>query len=119
MRCGRLLEGETHGAKVCVYEEPRIYPMGKSSSRPNDIVKLAIRAGRLTAPWSNPIPYAPHEWKGQVPDDILEARIVGKLLTEELACLEALGLPKSRKHNVTDAIGIGLKHLKRMGTGGT
>ncbi len=119
--CGRMVEGETHNASSCVYEKPRVYPMGKSASRPNDIVQLAITAGRLTAHWARDrlYEYAPHEWKGQVPDDILERRILGKLLTEELACLESLNLPKSRRHNVTDAIGIGLFHLKRMGTGGS
>jgi hypothetical protein len=95
--------------------------MGKSASRPNDIITLAITAGRLTQPWPKEeiTWYAPHEWKGQVPDDILEKRILGRLLTDELAILNRLDFPKSRKHNVTDAIGIGLVFLKRMGVGGT
>jgi hypothetical protein len=117
--CGRMQEGKYWKDSKCVCEMPRIYPIGKSQSRPNDIIKLAVTAGRLSAPWPDPTWLAPHEWKGQVPDDILERRILGKLLTEELHLFTQLDLPKSRKHNVTDAIGIGLYFLKRMGTGGS
>ena len=122
--CGRFLGFEAlgnwaHDSK-CVCELPRIYPHSKTK-RPNDIVTLAITAGRLTSQWEEKditwIP--PHEWKAQVPDDILEARILTKLSPEERVLLEFLDLPKTRRHNVTDAIGLGLKHLRRMGVGGS
>ena len=56
--------------------------------------------------------YKPHEWKGTVEKKVMELRIQKHLTTEELKIVE---LPaKSLAHNVWDAAGIGLKHLKRL-----
>ncbi len=111
------------GLGHCVCEHPRIYPMGKSSSRPNDIIQLAITAGRQSAPWCQEdiTWFAPHEWKGQVPEDILERRILSALSPEEKGILNTvlLSTPKGYRHNLTDAVGIGLVYLKRIGRGGS
>jgi hypothetical protein len=119
---GRLTDAYFfRGLGKCVIEHPMIYPMGKSSSRPNDIVKLAITAGRQSGPWEDVTWLAPHEWKGQVPDDILERRILAVLAPDEKFIVRTIleKTPKSYRHNLTDAIGIGLVFLKRMGRGGT
>ena len=56
--------------------------------------------------------YTPQSWKGQVPKEIMNNRVLGRLLETELSCLPEYS--KSKMHNVLDAIGIGLKHLKRL-----
>ncbi len=56
--------------------------------------------------------YTPRAWKGQVPKDIMNQRVLGRLIENEISSLPAY--PKSKMHNVLDAIGIGLKHLKRL-----
>jgi hypothetical protein len=121
--CGLVDTWGSHiqGSK-CVCELPRIYPGGKTK-RPNDIIILAISAGRLTQPWDKKdvswVP--PRTWKGQVEDDILYDRIRGFLDPLELdtANRACANLSKSVSHNVWDAIGLGLYHLKRMGVAGT
>jgi hypothetical protein len=56
----------------------------------------------------------PKEWKGQVPKDIMLDRIVNKLNDTEKSVLESKKLIKSKKHNVIDAIGLGLYILDRL-----
>lgn len=116
--CGK---GEATGADYCACELPRIYPMGKSRARPNDLIKLAATAGRLTAPWPEDklIWVPPHDWKGQVPQDILEERIWEALsLVERQRLNEVVSLyAKGKRHNILDAVGIGLYVLKRRRTG--
>jgi len=56
--------------------------------------------------------YKPREWKGQVPKDIMGKRIVARLSAQEVPIIPAL--PKSKLHNVVDAIGVGLYHLRRL-----
>jgi hypothetical protein len=111
------------GAQWCACELPRIYPMGKSKARPNDLIKLAVGAGRLTASWPEEqlIWLPPHEWKGQVPDHILYDRIREALSLEELDRLNEGLSPyaKGKHHNILDAVGIGLYALKRRRTGMT
>lgn len=103
------------GAETVV-EIPKIYPVGKGKGDPNDLIRVAFVAGRITAGAAKVVRLYPYEWKGQVDPDILEARILGLLTREEFALVPRL--PDSLRHNVTDAIGIGLFHLDRMGRGG-
>ncbi len=126
--CALWQDGQLSGAGKgklfaywCACELPRIYPMGKSKARPNDIIKLAVSAGRLTATWPEDrlIWVPPHEWKGQVPDKILYDRILSALSPEEFKLLETCLMPhaKGKHHNILDAVGIGLYVLKRRRTG--
>jgi len=56
--------------------------------------------------------YTPRAWKGQVPKEIMNDRVRNRLIDGELEKLPEYS--KSKMHNVLDAIGIGLKHLKRL-----
>lgn len=56
----------------------------------------------------------PKTWKGQVPKDIMLNRIVAKLSDTEKQILESKNYIKSKKHNVIDAIGLGLFKLNRL-----
>ena len=56
----------------------------------------------------------PKEWKKQVPKDIMLERIVNRLSDSEKAILESKRLIKSKKHNVVDAIGLGLYKIGRL-----
>lgn len=99
-----------------VVEIPRIYPNGKGKGNPNDLISVTWIAGRLSAFCLSPIRVFPHDWKGQTPPEILERRILDLLSPEELRNIKSC--PAGLMHNVTDAIGIGLWHLGRMGRGG-
>ena len=56
----------------------------------------------------------PKTWKAQVPKEIMLERIVSKLSDDEKALLESKKYIKSKKHNVIDAIGVGLYKLSRL-----
>ena len=56
----------------------------------------------------------PKTWKKQVPKDIMLDRIVSKLDTTEKTLLDAKEYAKYKKHNVIDAIGLGLYKLERL-----
>ena len=73
------------------------------------LAALQARTGGLSVRVTS---YTPQAWKGQVPKDIMVERIRGRLLDAELSTLPEY--PKSKMHNVIDAIGIGLKHLNRL-----
>ena len=87
---------------------------------PNDLIALAVRVGReveraaragITAELVRPT-----VWKGSVPKNIHQPRIVHALTREEHVILDdVLGLhAKSKGHNVIDACGIGLWALERL-----
>ena len=73
------------------------------------LAALQSRTGGLSVRVTS---YTPQAWKGQVPKEIMNQRVLGRLIESELSSLPAY--PKSKMHNVLDAIGIGLKHLKRL-----
>jgi hypothetical protein len=56
----------------------------------------------------------PKVWKKQVPKDIMLDRIVARLDPTEKALLENKAYAKYKKHNVIDAIGLGLYKLERL-----
>ena len=90
-----------------------------SPVRVNDLIKLAYRAGwharGFECAWDSVVLVPPKKWKGSVDPDIMIERIKSKLSPGELARVSNYG---ARTHNVWDAIGLGLWHLKRMGVGG-
>ena len=110
-----------------VVEHPRIYP--GHPARPNDIIKLAIRAGLeagYLACYSkvNPDWVEPATWKGgAIRKEWSIPRIQRRLTADELATVAtyfAHGGPKGRpvaegrRHDVWDAIGIGLWAVGRQ-----
>ena len=93
-----------------VVEIPIAYIGSKAKVNPNDLIRLAFRAGALGGFEAETI--TPVKWKGNVPDKILYRRILSALNDDEKATIPERG--ESVLHNTLDAIGIGLKLLRRM-----
>lgn len=107
-----------------VIEDQVIYP--KSKVNPNDIVKLAQTAGRAGAllcehnyplAWDELEWVEPRTWKGTLTKDTMAVRILETLNVSERQVYFAAAdkLPEGVRHNVIDAIGIGLWKLGRLG----
>lgn len=98
-----------------VIELPQVYVRSRSKGDPNDLIMLAGLVGAFVYNFDSRDGhklYKPAEWKGQVPKDIMETRIKGRLSEAELHAVE---LPaRSLAHNVWDAVGLGLAHLGRL-----
>jgi hypothetical protein len=73
------------------------------------LARLQSETGGLRVKVSS---YKPREWKGQVPKKIMQQRVLDRLAPEERDRIEAL--PASKVHNVHDAVGVGLHHIKRL-----
>lgn len=104
-----------------IIEKPQIYEQRLQKGDPNDLINLAIFCGklevflRLTCRKIKKLDYIyPAAWKGQTPKTIMLRRIQKKLSVYEAALVDYLGLPKSKKHNVIDAVGIGLNYYGRI-----
>lgn len=79
------------------------------------LLTLSFSAGYLvssTQPSSLSLVF-PREWKGQRPKQVDNAFTLRVLCDQERHILEASGIPRSQRHNVIDAIGLGLWALKR------
>jgi hypothetical protein len=113
--CG-LGAPHTEGLAVrkAIIEKPMIYPGGKQKARPADIITLAVRAGEsggLLRSAGVDVQYVePFRWKGSVPKDVCHARIWGKLTDVERGIVDSAGkgIAPSKRHNILDAVGIGL-----------
>ena len=107
-----------------VIERPMVYPRGQTKN-PNDVVALALGAGEwggLYRQWTDVEYVFPFQWKGSVPKAVHHARVLAKLSAEERALADeaiargrsgvnsSLGkaIAPSKRHNVLDAIGLGL-----------
>jgi hypothetical protein len=98
-------------------ESQVIYPHSKAD--PNDILTLAREAGRVAgrceAFGAEVFWVKPSDWKGQLPKEIQHRRVWAALTEAEQATLTQAcrGMAPSKRHNVLDAVGIGLWVLKR------
>lgn len=104
----------------CVWiESPVIYPHSKAN--PNDIIRLALNAGGWEGRYDVlgvPVSFVePSKWKGQVPKDVHHARVWAALAPAEQAIVDAAvrARPASKRHNILDAVGLGLWAGKRVG----
>lgn len=104
-----------------VMEVPVVYP--GSDTNPNDLVDITAAgmgvAAQLSLPLTRIRQVKPAEWKGQVPKKITQQRIE-RLLTqaERIRLGQCLSPVKSGlRHNLWDAVGIGLFALKRAKRG--
>ena len=96
-------------------EMPRIYPHSDQRKGDlNDLLDLAAVVGYFegwfAARGVQVRRIAPADWKGQVPKKIMTERIRSKITPLEVQRISELDY---RNHNVIDAIGMGLWHLKR------
>jgi hypothetical protein len=101
-----------------VSEIPQVYREGKSANvDPEDLTNLTGVVGAVIG-FLDPDEvetYVPAQWKGQVPKEIHNRRIIATLTPNEQTLLANVKCPVSLKHNVVDAVGIGLFALGRMG----
>lgn len=119
-KCGLGLpeDEDFKGIKAAIIEMPMIYP--RSKAKPNDIITLAFRAGKTAGLLQVVLgvqveTVTPTTWKGQVPKEIHHARINKALSVPELLILHTLteGVPKTKAHNMIDAVGLGLYAVDR------
>jgi hypothetical protein len=100
-------------------ESPRIYPRGHAD--PQDIIVLARGAGEWGGIYSvlaTTVHYVePAQWKGQVPKAIHHARVWAELRAVEKDIVDAAsrGIAPSKRHNILDAVAMGLWVAKRGG----
>jgi len=110
-----------HEFDEIVIEIPQVYPQKRQPGNPNHLIKMAFDvgefAGRLIGMfWTLSLArfepeivlVKPHEWKGSVPKDIHNQRICGSLSEHESAIIDAAGVAKTHRHNMIDAVGLGL-----------
>lgn len=100
-------------ATTFVSEYPQVYP-GRHGPDPADLIQLAGVVGAVAAriPAREYVGYLPRQWKGNVAKTVFTARIETRLTPEDWQKYEPC--PESLKHNVTDAVGLGLHHLGRL-----
>lgn len=119
-----LQEQNTQGklplvVQTFVSEYPQVYRAGTSKGDPDDLLQLAsvvaTFASNIVA--KDYLAVRPREWKGTVPKDVHHARVLKALDDHEKLIVEA-SAPPSLRHNVFDAVGIGLWWLKKQGIRG-
>ena len=109
--------GEVFTVDALVIETPKVLHPRFQKGNQKDIVRLAQMVGAIVYAFKRQWPACemviqePWEWKKQTPKPISNQRTRDELTEDETSRVE---LPaKSLQHNVFDAIGIGLRHLKR------
>lgn len=98
--------------EVAIVEVPQVYQRGKGD--PGDLVAIAFAGGRVTALFHNVKKVTPAQWKGQTPKAIHHARVRAALDPTEEKIVEAIDCPASLRHNVLDAIAMGLHEFGRI-----
>lgn len=96
--------------EAVVIECPVIYP--KSKVPPMDIMHLygaVVAIAQVCSHYFVRVEFVePRAWKGNVPKDIFGKRIESKLHPKESKLVLLDRFPKTKRHDVVDAIGIGL-----------
>jgi hypothetical protein len=121
MKICNVFSGNKVEFEKAVIEIPRVYSQKQWKGDPNDLIKVAMLAGFfgevLSFYYAKPhdqIEFIhPSTWKGQRPKDLDNQLTMGLLQGSELAVMHKVKLPKSRMHNVIDAVGIGLYTVQR------
>ncbi len=111
-----------------VCEVPQVYDPRKQQGRhknPQDLIDLAVCAGRMTGTCATEF-VTPAQWKGQLPctcsakvtmsDCIHHRRMINALTLQELDVLVAAAqqVPAGVRHNMYDAVALGLVVLGRL-----
>ena len=99
--------------ELVVIEDQQIYR--SSSIDAHSLLKLArVVGGTVFHLQAGDVKLVkPREWKGQVPKKICNSRTLQKLQMSEKVAVELAQCPEGLKHNMIDAIGIGLFYLRR------
>ena len=102
-------------ALTVVLEWPRAYQPGKQTGDQNDLLPLAGVDGAIAALLGGAIiTVHPDAWKGQVPKDVMNARVLERLTAIECARLPRKPRARTYSHDMLDAVGVGLHHLGRL-----
>ncbi len=99
-----------------VIEVPQVYPQRRWKGDPNDLIGVALIAGAVghaLADSGNVEFVKPHEWKGNAPKKVGVGQTLGCLTDDERRILDDSGVINSKKHNMIDAVGLGLWKLGR------
>lgn len=105
-------------AADCVLVERGVY-QGRSGGKsgrnmtPSQLADFNCMAGQL-AGWKGQLVTA-RQWKGMVPKEIHQPRVLAGLTAAERQVLVAARVAPSLENNVVDAIGLGLAWLGRVG----
>lgn len=102
---------------IFVCELPVVY---KSRNVPaSDLINLAVLVGDLRglfrAKGFETVLVKPRTWKGTVPKEIHNRRVLRELTQEEKAILPKRPRARDYDHNMIDAVGLGLWFLKSKG----
>jgi hypothetical protein len=107
------------GVRQAIIERPQVYRASRSKGDPNDLITLAIGVGRmqerLESKGVTVELVLPATWKGQIPKEVHHRRILEVLTATERTRLSASlsGIAPSIRHNLLDAVGLGLWFLRR------
>jgi hypothetical protein len=97
-------------------EIPQIY-VTRIRTKLQDLIDLTFAAGAAFGMLGTPkcTLYLPFGWKGQVPKDVAHERYAAALndIERELAARCMKDVKKGLRHNIWDAVGIGLHHTGR------
>ena len=107
-------------ATAAVVELPQVYRSSRSKGDPNDLVAVATIAGAVAAQADRAVYVSPHQWKGSVPKAAQLSRYIvhrrnEKALDDAGCAAYRSGLAPwaaSLRHNIADAVGIGLYALR-------
>lgn len=117
MAMSRVVREYLHDYYSIVIELPQTYRGRAEKGDANTLIELGVVCGAISAVNGSVIFVRPHDWKGTIPKKNKEGvNVVRERVREELSEIELarVQLPsRSLEHNVYDAIGIGLWHLKR------
>lgn len=110
-----ILRRAQHELSEIVIEKMKVYPFAKQKGSQGDLIDLAHLGGRLLGLGHRATLVEPSTWKGQVPKDVVKGLVEHRLTPAELETLDAglASVSAGKRHNVYDAVGIGLWHLKR------
>lgn len=106
----------TWAPDVVVCEIPQVYRQSLHEGDPNDLIDVAVVAGVCLSCARESIAVRPHAWKGGVPKDIHNKRVLAKLDDAGRALVAAVK-PAAKRHNAIDGVGIGQWYLERNGHG--
>ena len=104
------------GLDELVIEFPQIYPPRVQKGDPNDLLSLAMVVG-FVVQTLHKTPHielvSPKRWKGSVPKMVHNDRIKDRLAEDERSLITQSKVPTGKRHNLIDAVGIGLWRLGR------
>lgn len=110
-----LPQGTKHDFGNLVIEKMRVYQGSKQKGNPNDLIDVAFSAGVFSKQYMNVLQVEPRVWKGgPVPKKIMLKRIKYVLMSEETNLVERYQTAESERHNLWDAVGIGLWAAGRL-----